>query len=160
MTINVAVITVSDRSYRGEREDRSGKLLSEIVEQKLGNVLAYKVIPDEIEMIKREILRCVDELKADIVITTGGTGISERDVTPDATGELLEKEMPGISEIVRIKGYEHTPMSLLSRAKAGVRGKSIIVNLPGSPKAVEESLDCIIPALKHGIEVLNGLSKE
>ncbi|MBA7595891.1 MAG: MogA/MoaB family molybdenum cofactor biosynthesis protein [Candidatus Cloacimonadota bacterium] len=160
MTINVAVITVSDRSYRGEREDRSGKLLSEIVEQKLGNVLAYKVIPDEIEMIKREILRCVDELKADIVITTGGTGISERDVTPDATGELLEKEMPGISEIVRIKGYEHTPMSLLSRAKAGVRGKSIIVNLPGSPKAVEESLDYIIPALKHGIEVLNGLSKE
>lgn len=160
MTINVAVITVSDRSYRGEREDRSGKLLSEIVEQKLGNVLTYKVIPDEIEMIKREILRCVDELKADIVITTGGTGISERDVTPDATGELLEKEMPGISEIVRIKGYEHTPMSLLSRAKAGVRGKSIIVNLPGSPKAVEESLDYIIPALKHGIEVLNGLSKE
>lgn len=160
MTINVAVITVSDRSYRGEREDRSGKLLSEIVEQKLGNVLAYEVIPDEIEMIKREILRCVDELKADIVITTGGTGISERDVTPDATGELLEKEMPGISEIVRIKGYEHTPMSLLSRAKAGVRGKSIIVNLPGSPKAVEESLDYIIPALKHGIEVLNGLSKE
>ncbi|MCK4396328.1 MogA/MoaB family molybdenum cofactor biosynthesis protein [candidate division WOR-3 bacterium] len=160
MTINVAVITVSDRSYRGEREDRSGKLLSEIVEQKLGNVLAYKVIPDEIEMIKREILRCVDELKADIVITTGGTGISERDVTPDATGELLEKEMPGISEIVRIKGYEHTPMSLLSRAKAGIRGKSIIINLPGSPKAVEESLDYIIPALKHGIEVLNGLSKE
>lgn len=160
MTINVAVITVSDRSYRGKREDRSGKLLSEIVEQKLGNVLTYKVIPDEIEMIKREILRCVDELKADIVITTGGTGISERDVTPDATGELLEKEMPGISEIVRIKGYEHTPMSLLSRAKAGVRGKSIIVNLPGSPKAVEESLDYIIPALKHGIEVLNGLSKE
>ncbi len=160
MTINVAVITVSDRSYRGEREDRSGKLLSEIVEQKLGNVLAYEVIPDEIEMIKREILRCVDELKADIVITTGGTGISERDVTPDATGELLEKEMPGISEIVRIKGYEHTPMSLLSRAKAGVRGKSIIVNLPGSPKAVEESLDYIIPALKHSIEVLNGLSKE
>ncbi|MCK4583995.1 MogA/MoaB family molybdenum cofactor biosynthesis protein [candidate division WOR-3 bacterium] len=160
MTINVAVITVSDRSYSGEREDRSGKLLSEIVEQKLGNVLAYEVIPDEIEMIKREILRCVDELKADIVITTGGTGISERDVTPDATGELLEKEMPGISEIVRIKGYEHTPMSLLSRAKAGVRGKSIIVNLPGSPKAVEESLDYIIPALKHGIEVLNGLSKE
>lgn len=160
MTINVAVITVSDRSYRGEREDRSGKLLSEIVEQKLGNVLTYKVIPDEIEMIKREILRCVDELKADIVITTGGTGISERDVTPDATGELLEKEMPGISDFVRIKGYEHTPMSLLSRAKAGVRGKSIIVNLPGSPKAVEESLDYIIPALKHGIEVLNGLSKE
>lgn len=160
MTINVAVITVSDRSYRGEREDRSGKLLSEIVEQKIGNVLAYKVIPDEIEMIKKEILHCVDELKADIVITTGGTGISERDVTPDATGELLEKEMPGISEIVRIKGYEHTPMSLLSRAKAGVRGKSIIVNLPGSPKAVEESLDYIIPALKHGIEVLNGLSKE
>lgn len=160
MTINVAVITVSDRSYSGEREDKSGKLLSEIVEQKLGNVLAYEVIPDEIEMIKREILRCVDELKADIVITTGGTGISERDVTPDATGELLEKEMPGISEIVRIKGYEHTPMSLLSRAKAGVRGKSIIVNLPGSPKAVEESLDYIIPALKHGIEVLNGLSKE
>jgi len=160
MTINVAVITVSDRSYRGEREDRSGKLLSEIVEQKLGNVLSCKIIPDEIEMIKKEILHCVDELKADIVITTGGTGISERDVTPDATGELLEKEMPGISEIVRIKGYEHTPMSLLSRAKAGVRGKSIIVNLPGSPKAVEESLDYIIPALKHGIEVLNGLSKE
>ena len=160
MTINVAVITVSDRSFRGEREDRSGKLLSEIVEEKLGKVLHYKVIPDEVDSIKKEILHCLDVLKADIVITTGGTGISERDVTPDATKELIEKEIPGISEIIRIKGFEHTPMSLLSRAKAGIRGESIIVNLPGSPKAVEESLDYIIPALKHGVEILKGLSKE
>ena len=160
MTINVAVITVSDRSSRGEREDRSGKLLSEIVEEKLGKVIYYTVISDEVDSIKKEILHCLDELKADLVITTGGTGISERDVTPDATKELIEKEMPGISEIIRIKGFEHTPMSLLSRAKAGIRGKSIIVNLPGSPKAVEESLDYIIPALKHGVEILKGLSKE
>lgn len=160
MIINVAVITVSDRSYKGEREDRSGKLLSEIVNEKLGNTIYYSVIPDEIDSIKKEIIHSVDELKADIVITTGGTGISKRDVTPDATDELIEREMPGISEIIRIKGFEHTPMSLLSRSKAGIRGKSIIVNLPGSPKAVEESLEYIIPALKHGIEILNGLSKE
>ena len=160
MTISVAVITISDRSYRGERDDKSGKLLSEIAGEKLGEVMYSSIVPDELDMIKREILHCVDEMKIDIVITTGGTGISERDVTPDATGELIEKEMPGISEIMRMKGYENTPMSLLSRAKAGVRGRSIIVNLPGSPNAVKESLDYIIPALKHGIEIMKGLSTE
>lgn len=160
MTISVAVITISDRSYRGERDDKSGKLLSEIAGEKLGEVIYSSIVPDELDMIKREILHCVDEMKVDIVITTGGTGISERDVTPDATGELIEKEMPGISEIMRMKGYENTPMSLLSRAKAGVRGRSIIVNLPGSPNAVKESLDYIIPALKHGIEIMKGLSTE
>ena len=160
MTISVAVITISDRSYRGERDDKSGKLLSEIAGEKLGEVIYNSIVPDELDMIKREILHCVDEMKVDIVITTGGTGISERDVTPDATGELIEKEMPGISEIMRMKGYENTPMSLLSRAKAGVRGRSIIVNLPGSPNAVKESLDYIIPALKHGIEIMKGLSTE
>ncbi len=160
MTISVAVITISDRSYRGERDDKSGKLLSEIAGEKLGEVIYNSIVPDELDMIKREILHCVDEMKVDIVITTGGTGISERDVTPDATGELIEKEMPGISEIMRMKGYENTPMSLLSRAKAGVRGGSIIVNLPGSPNAVKESLDYIIPALKHGIEIMKGLSTE
>ena len=160
MTISVAVITISDRSYRGERDDKSGKLLSEIAGEKLGEVIYNSIVPDELDMIKREILHCVDEMKVDIVITTGGTGISERDVTPDATGELIEKEMPGISEIIRMKGYENTPMSLLSRAKAGVRGRSIIVNLPGSPNAVKESLDYIIPALKHGIEIMKGLNTE
>jgi len=160
MVIKVAVITVSDRSYRGEREDLSGKVLSQIAGQKLGQVVHYTIVPDELEIIKKEIIRCLDELKVDIVITTGGTGISNRDVTPEATEEVIEKEMPGISEIMRIKGFEHTPMSLLSRAKAGIRGKSIVVNLPGSPKAVEESLDYIIPALLHGIEILKGLSKE
>jgi len=160
MVIKVAVITVSDRSYRGEREDLSGKVLSQIAGQKLGQVVHYTIVPDEVEIIKKEIIRCLDELKVDIVITTGGTGISNRDVTPEATEEVIEKEMPGISEIMRIKGFEHTPMSLLSRAKAGIRGKSIVVNLPGSPKAVEESLDYIIPALLHGIEILKGLSKE
>ncbi len=160
MTISVAVITISDRSYRGERDDKSGKVLSEIAGEKLGEVIYNSIVPDELDMIKREILHCVDEMKVDIVITTGGTGISERDVTPDATGELIEKEMPGISEIIRMKGYENTPMSLLSRAKAGVRGRSIIVNLPGSPNAVKESLDYIIPALKHGIEIMKGLNTE
>jgi molybdenum cofactor synthesis domain-containing protein len=160
MTISVAVITISDRSYRGERDDKSGKLLSEIAGEKLGEVIYSSIVPDELDMIKREILHCVDKMKVDIVITTGGTGISERDVTPDATGELIEKEMPGISEIMRMKGYENTPMSLLSRAKAGIRGRSIIVNLPGSPNAVKESLDYIIPALKHGIEIMKGLSTE
>jgi len=160
MDIGVAVITISDRSYRGEREDASGPLLSRIVEEKLGKVLQYTIVPDEIESIKGEILACINTIKADIVITTGGTGISERDVTPEATEQIIERVMPGIAEIIRIKGFEHTPMSLLSRAKAGIRGKTIIVNLPGNPKAVEESLVYIIPALRHGIEILKGLSKE
>lgn len=160
MEISIAVITVSDRSFRGEREDISGKVLSQIVGKELGKVIHSTIIPDEKEHIRKEIIHCVDELKVDVLLTTGGTGISDRDVTSDVTEGLIEKEIPGIPEIVRVKGFEHTQMSILSRGKAGIRGKTIIVNLPGSPKGVEESLGFIIPALKHGVEIIKGICKE
>jgi molybdopterin adenylyltransferase len=160
MDIKVAIITVSDRSFRGAREDKSGPLLVRLAGEKLGKVIHSVVIPDEQAIIKGALLNCLDNLGADIVITTGGTGISKRDVTPEATGEVIEREMPGISEVVRMKGFGHTPLSMLSRARAGVRGKAVIVNLPGSPKAIEQSFDLIVPALKHSIEILKGLAVE
>ncbi len=160
MDIYVAIITISDRSFRGERKDLSGPLLIKLAEEKLGKVVHATVIPDEPAIITGALINCADNVGADIVITTGGTGVSSRDVTPEATAAVIERELPGISEIVRMKGFNHTPMSLLSRAKAGTRGKTVIVNLPGSPKAIEQSFDLIVPALKHSVEILKGLSSE
>lgn len=156
----VAVITISDRSFRGEREDASGPLLAKLAAEKLGKVIHATLIPDELAIITGALINCVDNLGADIVLTTGGTGVSSRDVTPEATAAVIEREIPGISELLRSKGFDHTPMSVLSRARAGIRGKSVIVNLPGSPRAVEQSLEVLAPALKHCVEILRGQSTE
>lgn len=158
--IKVGVITVSDRASRGKREDRSGQVVQEMVKSIDGEVVAYRVIPDEEKLIGEELLRMCDQLKADLIITTGGTGLGPRDVTPDATLGVIEKEVPGISEAIRVEGFKSTPHALLSRAVAGVRGECLIVNLPGSPKAVEESLNTILPCLPHAIEVLKGKAEE
>lgn len=154
--MKVGIITVSDRVSRGEAEDISGKKIKEAVEKIKAAVIDYKIIPDEKLLIEQELIRMVDGLKLDLIITTGGTGLSPRDVTPEATLNVIEKELPGISEIMRIESFKFTPYSVLSRGICGVRKKSLIVNLPGSAKAVEECLNIVLPCLPHAIEDMKG----
>lgn len=152
--MRVGVITVSDRVSRGEMQDIAGKKINKLIKKINGEVVEYKVIPDEESHIKKELVRMTDVLKLDLIITTGGTGLSKRDVTPEATLTIVEKEVLGISEIMRVKGFENTPHSVLSRGICGIRKESLILNLPGSPKAVEECLNIIMPSLPHAIEII------
>lgn len=152
--IKVGILVISDKASRGERRDESGPIMKEIIKKLPAEVSEYKIIPDERKEIKENLIKWVDKLRLDLILTSGGTGIGPRDVTPEATEEVIEKELPGFIEAMRIKGLEKTPLSMLSRAMAGTRKKSLIINLPGSPKAVKENLEVILPALKHGIEIL------
>ncbi|MBU4310076.1 molybdopterin adenylyltransferase [bacterium] len=154
--IKVGILVISDKASRGERKDESGPIMKEIIKKLPAEVSEYKVIPDEREKIKENLINWVDKLGLDLILTSGGTGIGSRDVTPEATKEVIEKEVPGFVEAMRIKGLEKTPFSMLSRAIAGTRKKSLIINLPGSPKAVKENLEVVLPAVKHGIEILKG----
>lgn len=154
--IKVGIITVSDKGSRGERMDESGPAIREIVENAGWKVLDYILVPDERDRIQSEIIRMVDRERLDIVLTTGGTGLSPRDITPEATKGVIEKEIPGLAEAMRIKTMDSTPTAILSRAVAGTRGTSIIVNLPGSVKAVKENLNIILQVLPHGLEILQG----
>ena len=126
----------------------------------MGKVTEYEIVPDEKASIRAAIKEAVDELKADLVLTTGGTGLSSRDVTPEATREVVEKEIPGFAELMRQKSFEITPTAILSRAIAGIRGKSIIINLPGSPKAVKECLKIILPLVPHALDMIKGKGHE
>ena len=157
--IKIVIITVSDSCSGGKREDTSGPLIKQMVES-MGKVIEYEIIPDEKTSISQAIKEAVDELKADIVLTTGGTGLSLRDVTPEATREVVEKEIPGFAELMRQKSFEITPTSILSRAIAGIRGKSLVINLPGSPKAVKECLDIILPLVPHALDMIKGKGHE
>jgi len=158
--ISVAVLTVSTRSSAGLREDRSGPLACRIVEERLGRVVRYAVVPDSIEDIKAEIMKACDELKADLVFTLGGTGLAPSDVTPEATVAVIDRPVPGIAETLRAKSLEKTATAMLSRAVAGVRGQSLVVNMPGSEKAVEESFEIVLPALGHAVELIHGRVKD
>lgn len=158
--MKVVVLTVSDKGARGERQDRSGEVIKELVSQIGAEVVAYDIVPDEKEQIKALLLRYADELKADLVLTTGGTGLAPRDVTPEATLEVVEKLVPGIPEAMRAAGIKQTPHALLSRAVAGVRGRTLIINLPGSPRAVKENLAVVLPALPHAVATLRGEAGE
>lgn len=149
------VICVSDRCSKGLCEDKSGELISEILSP-LGETVFYEIVPDEKTLISLSLIRACDKEKADIVFTTGGTGLAPRDVTPEATRAVIEKEAPGISEAIRQKSLEITPKAMLSRATSGIRGKSLIINLPGSPKAVKEALEIVLPVLPHAYETLSG----
>lgn len=152
--IRVGILTVSDKASRGQREDLSGKVIREIVGQLPAQVVKYTVVPDDRARIEKELMRISEQV--DLVLTTGGTGLSPKDVTPEATTRVVEKIVPGISEAMRMEGLKHTPYALLSRAIAGVRKTSLIINLPGSPKAVRENLEAILPAIPHAIETLKG----
>ncbi len=155
--IKVGILVISDKASRGERMDGSGPAIKKIV-SKLPSyqTTKYEIIPDEKEIISEKLKEWVDKDRIDLILTSGGTGIGPRDVTPEATKEVIEKELPGFAETMRIKGLEKTPFSMLSRAIVGTRKKSLIINLPGSPKAVKENLEVILPAVKHGIEILRG----
>ncbi len=153
--MRISVLTVSDRCSRGETVDESGPLISRIMSPVASTDL-YRCVPDERDLISGALIEMCDEIKSDVVLTTGGTGFAPRDVTPEATKDVIEKEVPGIPEAIRAESLKITPRAMLSRAVAGIRGSTLIINLPGSPKAVKESLDVIIPALGHAVEILTG----
>jgi molybdenum cofactor synthesis domain-containing protein len=158
--IKVGILTISDKGSRGEREDLSGKVIEEVIKKINGEVKYYQIIPDEKEIIQEELVKAVDKLHLDLILTTGGTGLAKRDVTPDATLAIIEKEVSGISEIIRSESFKKTDRAILSRGVAGIRKESLIINLPGSPKGVRESLEIILKALPHGIEILKGQATE
>ncbi|MCK4240722.1 MAG: molybdopterin adenylyltransferase [Candidatus Atribacteria bacterium] len=158
--IKVGILTISDKGARGEREDQSGKLIEEIVKKIEGEVKYYQIIPDEKDIIQDELVKAVDGLHLDLILTTGGTGLGKRDVTPEATLAVIEKEVPGISEIIRSESFKQTNRAILSRGVAGIRKESLIINLPGSPGGVKESLEIILDALPHGIEIIKGQVNE
>lgn len=152
--IKVGILTLSDKGVRGEREDRSGKVLGEMVAVIQGEVLSYQILPDEEDEIAEALIHMVDGQGMDLVLTTGGTGIGPRDVTPEATRRVMDRELPGFGEIMRMKSYEITSRAVLSRMTAGTRGRALIVNLPGSPKGAKECLGWVLDAIPHAIELL------
>lgn len=151
-----AVITVSDMGYRGEREDTSGPNLQRILRENDFEVTYTAMVPDETEAIQRELLKCADELDIALILTTGGTGFSPRDITPEATSAVIERPTPGIPEAMRAESMRITPRGCLSRGTAGLRGRSLIINLPGSKKASEENILAVLGAVEHGLEMLLG----
>ena len=152
--ITVAVLTISDKGSKGERKDVSGPLIEDILKKIEAEVKYYEILPDEKRLIRKNLIKY--SKKVDLIITTGGTGLSPRDVTPDATLEVIEREVPGISEAMRAEGLKKTRMAMLSRAVAGVKGETLIINLPGSPKAVRENLETILNIIPHAIEKIKG----
>lgn len=155
----IGILIMSDKGSRGEREDLSGQAIMDIVKD-FGTVEYYKVIPDEIDIITEQLIYGCDNLKLDLILTSGGTGFSERDVTPEATKNVIEKEVPGIPAAILYYGLQKTPRAMLSRAAAGIRRRTLIINLPGSPKAVRESLEAVIDSLWHGLDILTGQASE
>lgn len=157
---SVGIITISDKGSRGERVDASGPAIEEMIKRIGGRVEKYVIVPDEKQDIKEAMMEMSDRLRLNLVLTTGGTGFSSRDVTPEATLEVIERHVPGIPEAMRAKSLEVTPKAMLSRAQAGLRRQTLIINLPGSPKGVRENLEAIMPALRHGLEILTGQASE
>ncbi|NLW06826.1 MAG: MogA/MoaB family molybdenum cofactor biosynthesis protein [Clostridia bacterium] len=157
--IRVAILTASDKGARGEREDKSAAVIREMLDG-LGEVVAYAVVPDEQQLLAAKLREFCDRDRVDLVLTTGGTGFGPRDVTPEATREVIEREVPGLPEAMRAASLKITPQAMLSRAVAGIRGQTLIVNLPGSAKGVRENLAAILPALPHGMAILKGEAGE
>lgn len=158
--IRAGVITVSDKGSAGQREDQSGLEVERILKTIGIEVIWRTIIPDEIHQIRDTLIEFADCQKIDLIVTTGGTGVSPRDVTPDATLGVIDREVPGMAEAMRRESHKITPHALISRAVAGIRGQTLIVNLPGSPRSVRENLAVILPALSHAVEKIKGDSGE
>lgn len=156
----VAIITSSDMGFQGKREDLSGPAIKEIAEREGYQVVSMDILPDDRAMLSRRMAEIADENQAELILTTGGTGFSPRDVMPEATEDITERKVPGISEAIRAYSMTITKRAMLSRGASAIRGQSLIVNLPGSPKAVEESLTYILDSLEHGMDILLGRDGE
>ena len=156
----VGIITSSDKGYSGEREDKSGKVIEEIVSENGFKVVKKVVLPDEKTLLENEMINMCDNLNVNLLLTTGGTGFSKRDITPEATKAVIEREALGIVEAIRFYSLQITKRAMLSRATSGIRKNTLIINLPGSPKACKEALDFVLDDVKHGIEILLGKAKE
>ena len=156
----VGIITSSDKGFSGEREDKSGKVIEEIVSENGFKVIKKVVLPDEKTLLENEMINMCDNLNVNLLLTTGGTGFSKRDITPEATKAVIEREALGIVEAIRFYSLQITKRAMLSRATSGIRKNTLIINLPGSPKACKEALDFVLDDVKHGIEILLGKAKE
>lgn len=156
MGFKAVIITVSDRGSRGERKDGSGPEIAGILRAMGMDIIVQRIIPDEKELIRQALIEWSDGEKADLIVTTGGTGVSPRDVTPDATREVIEREIPGMAEAMRRQSMLVTPNAMISRALVGTRGQTLIINLPGSPRGARENLAVLLPALAHAIEKIKG----
>jgi len=152
--IKAAIITISDKGSRGEREDKSGEVIKEKLRHIKAQVVAYDIVPDERDIIAQKLKSFAD--KANLILTTGGTGVSPRDVTPEATRDVIEKELPGFSEAMRMESFKITPRAIGSRAVCGIYKDTLIINLPGSPKGVSECLDTVLNAIPHTLDVMGG----
>ena len=154
MTIQFGILTLSDRSARGEREDTSGRALADLIHAQNWFVAEQAILPDDESAIRKMLIAWADSGRFDVVLTTGGTGFAPRDVTPEATRAIIQREAPGLTEAMRSDGLKKTPHAILSRAVAGIRGRTLIINLPGSPKGAVENLQVILPVLSHAVQLL------
>ena len=155
-TLRVKILTVSDSAAEGRREDLSGRAVRQVAEKHGWYVLASEVAPDEVEAVQRHLRAWLKNADVDLILTTGGTGLGPRDITPEATRPLLEREIPGLSEMIRAEGSKKTKRAVLSRGLAGVCGQTMILNLPGSPQGARESLECVLDLLPHVVDLLQG----
>jgi molybdopterin adenylyltransferase len=154
--INIGILTISDKGSQGQRQDKSGEVIRQAVSHLESNVVKYEIVPDEASLIAAKLTEWADGGEVDVILTTGGTGLGRRDVTPEATLSVIDREVPGFAEAMRSRSLEKTPMAVLSRAVAGLRGECLIINLPGSPKAVRECLEVVLPAVPHAVEIIKG----
>ncbi len=152
----LGILTVSDKGWHGQRLDKSSQAIRDCLSPADNRVVKYEIVPDEVDIIADKLASWADEGSLDVILTTGGTGLSQRDVTPEATLSIVDKVVPGFAEAMRVQTFSSTPLAILSRAVAGVRGKCLIINLPGSPKAVQECLGVVLAAIPHAVEIIKG----